>query len=58
MDQIAPSHQGFLRQHRERRQEADIGRHRDLRLDYNHEEAVESEIFSLRNFPRTRSEHV
>ena len=26
MDQTAPSHQGFLRQHRERRQDPDMGR--------------------------------
>ena len=58
MDQTAPSHQGVLRQHRERRQDPDMGRHRDLRLDCNHEEAVESETFALRNSPCTGSEHV
>ncbi len=53
MDQTAPSHQGVLRQHGERRQDAVIGLHRNLCLDCNHEEAVESEAFALRNSPRT-----
>ena len=41
-----------------RRQDADMGRHCDLRLDCHHEEAVESETFALRNSPCTGSEHV
>ena len=58
VDQTASSNQSVLWQHRKRRQDADMGRDCDLRLDCYYEKAPESETFALRNSPRTGSKHV
>jgi transposase len=58
MDQTAPSNQSLLWQHGKCREDANMDRDCDLRLDYYYEEAIEFETFALRNPKSIGLKHV
>jgi transposase len=58
MDQTAPSNQSLLWQHGKCREDANMDRDCDLRLDCNYEEAIEFETFALRNPKSIGLKHV